>query len=85
LKYERPSLRGLLENLDSSDICRHQIRRELDPPELQVEDLRDRFDQQRLGESGGPGDETVPAREEREEDLRDNLILADDDLCEFPG
>ena len=48
-----------------------------------MENLRDRFHEQRLGQAGRAGDEAMPAGEERDEDLLDDLLLADDDLGQF--
>jgi len=42
--------------------------------------LRERFDEERLGQAGRAGDETMPAGEERDEQLLDDFVLADDDL-----
>ena len=47
----------------------------------EIEDLRDGLDQQRLREAGHARDQAVPAREERDQDLIDDVILADDHLA----
>ncbi len=73
----------LLENLGAGDVGRHQVGRELDPLEAQVEDLGNRLDEQRLGQAGHAGDEAVPAGEERHQDLVDDLVLADDHLAQL--
>ena len=75
----RPSA-GVLQDLHAGDVRRHQVGRELDAPELEVEDLRDRFHEQRLRQAGRAGDEAVPAGEKRDEDLLDDVLLADDHL-----
>ena len=72
-----------VEHLGAGDVGRHQVGRELDALERQVEDLRDGLDQQRLGESGHAGDQAVPAGEERDEHLIDDLVLPDDDLADL--
>ena len=56
---------GLVEDLRAGDVGGHQVRRELDPLEREIEDLRQRLDEQRLGESRHAGDQAVPAGEER--------------------
>jgi hypothetical protein len=50
----RSAARGaalLVEHLGAGDVGRHQVGRELDPLERQVEDLRERLDEQRLGQA----------------------------------
>ncbi len=54
----------VFQDLRAGDVGRHQVGRELDPLELQVEDLRDRADEQRLGQARGAGDQAVPAGEQ---------------------
>ena len=73
----------LVEHFGAGDVGRHQVGRELDPLERQVEDLRDRLDQQRLGQAGHAGDQAVAAGEERHQHLVDDLVLADDDLADL--
>ena len=75
--------RVLLENLRAGDVGGHEVRRELDALELEVEDLRERLDEERLGEAGRAGDEAVAAGEERDEELLDDFALADDDLAQL--
>ena len=48
-----------------------------------MEDLRERLDEERLGEAGRAGDEAVAAGEERDEELLDDFALADDDLAQL--
>ncbi len=55
--------------------------RELDAPELEAERLRDGAHHQRLGGAGHAGDQAVAADEERDQDLVEHLLLADDDLA----
>ncbi len=74
---------GLVEHLGAGDVGGHEVGRELDPLERQVENLRDCLDEQRLGESRHAGDQAVPAGEERDEDLIDDRILPDDDLADL--
>ena len=73
----------LVEHLGAGDVRRHQVGRELNPLEAEVEDRRERLDQQRLGQPGHAGDQAVAAREQRDEDLVDHLVLPDDDLAEL--
>ena len=74
---------ALVEDLGAGDVRRHQVRRELDALEGQVEDLGQRLDQQRLGQTRHAGDQAVPAGEERHQHLVDHLVLPDDDLAQL--
>ena len=47
------------------------------------ERLRDGAHHQRLGGAGKTGDQTMAADEERDENLIDHLLLADDDLADL--
>src|SRR6185503_2472658 len=75
--------RVFLHEVGACDVGRHQVGRELDARELQVEGLRHRVDEQRLGQSRRADDEAVAADEERVQDLVDDLFLADDDLAQL--
>jgi hypothetical protein len=73
----------LVEHLGAGDISRHQVGRELDPLEAEVQDLRERLDQERLRQSRHAGDEAVPAAEKRHQHFIDDLVLPDDDLAQL--
>jgi hypothetical protein len=73
----------LLEDLGAGDIGRHQIRRELDALERQVQRLGERRDQQRLRQPGHADEQRVTAREQRDEQLLDHAALADDALADL--
>ncbi len=45
---------------------------------VQVERLRDRLHEQRLGEAGDADEEHVAAGEQRRDEIVDDLVLADD-------
>ena len=62
---------------------RHEVRRELDARELEVEDARYRVHEQRLGEARHADDQGVAAGEQRDEHLLDDVVLADDELPEL--
>ena len=68
-----------LDDVGAGDVGRHQVRRELDALEHQAQGLRHGADQQRLGRSGQAGDQAVAADEQRDHDLLQHLLLADDD------
>ena len=61
----------------------HQVRCELNALERKIEDVGDRADEQCLGETGHAGDDRVTADKQREQDLLDHFILADDGLPDF--
>jgi hypothetical protein len=48
-----------------------------------MEDLSDGLDEQGLGQPGHAGQQTVPAGEERNQHLIDDVVLADDDFAEL--
>jgi hypothetical protein len=66
------------EDLGAHDVGGHQVRRELDAPEPQVEQFRDGGDQQGLGETGNAHEEAVAPGEHRQEHLIDDLLHAHD-------
>ena len=80
---QRADAAGVVEHLGAGDVGRHQVRRELDPLEAQVEDLGQRADQQRLGQAGHAGQQAVAAGEERDQQLIDGVVLADDHLAQL--
>ena len=73
----------LVQYLGPGDVGRHQIGRELDPLELEIEDLRQGLDQQRLGEAWHTCDEAVAAGQEGNQDLLDGVVLPDNHLAEL--
>ena len=74
---------GLFEDLGAGDVRRHQVGRELDSLELEVKDLGDRADEQRLRQPGRAGDQAMAAGEQADQELMRRLLLADDDLGEL--
>src|SRR5262249_44967913 len=75
--------RILLNQVSSCDVRRHQVGCELDARELQMDDLRQSGDEQRLGETRHADDQTVAPDEQREQDLVDHFVLADDQFLEL--
>ena len=55
----------------------------MDALEFEMKNLRDGFDQKRLGQAGGAGDQAMPAGKQRNQQLFDDVALADNDLGEF--
>ncbi len=68
----------LVDHLRSGDVGRHQVGRELDAGELQREALRERADQQRLGQPRHAFEDAVAAGEQADEELFDDLLLPND-------
>ena len=75
--------RILLNQVGAGDVGRHQVGRELDAVELEVDDLGQRRDQQRLGEAGHADDQAVAADEQRQQHQVDHVVLADDQFLQL--
>ena len=72
-----------LDDVRAGDVRGHQVRRELDALENQAERLRNRADHQRLRRAGKARDQAVAADEQRDENLIEHFVLADDDLADL--
>ena len=72
-----------LDDVGAGDVGRHQVGRELDAVEVEVEDVGHRLHDERLGEAGHAGDDAVAADEQRQHDLVEDLVLADDLLAQL--
>ena len=70
----------LLENLGPRDVGGHQVGGELDPLELEIEDLGERPHQQRLRQPRGTGHQAVTTGEQADQQLLDHVRLADNGL-----
>ena len=55
--------------------------RELDTVEFEIENIRQRADEQRLGQARHADQQTMTPGEEGDQDFFDDLVLADDDLA----
>ena len=75
--------RVFLNDVRAGDVRRHQVGRELDALELEVEHLGQRGDEQRLGQAGHADDQAVAADEQRQQHLLDHVVLADDQLLQL--
>ena len=75
--------RVFLDDVRAGDVRRHQVGRELDAVELEVEHLRERPDEQRLRQAGHADDQAVAADEQRQQHLIDDVVLPDDELAEL--
>ena len=74
---------GFLEDFRAGDVGRHQIRRELDALEAQVQDLGDGPDEQRLRQTRHARQQAVATGEERDEHLVHGIVLPDDHLAKL--
>src|SRR4051794_1459395 len=73
----------LLDHFGADDVRRHQVRRELDAVELQVNRLRQAFDQQRFRQPRHAAEQHVSAGEKRGQDLLNHRLLADNRAAEL--
>src|SRR5262249_23108478 len=67
--------------IGSGDIRRHQVRRELNSLEGQIENICNRPDQQRLGQSRHTGYQGVAPDKQGDQCLIDYLVLSDYDFA----
>ena len=67
---------------DAGDVRRHQVGRELDALELDVERQRQRTHQQRLGGAGDPLEQGVPPRQQADDDVARRGLLSQNHLAE---
>ena len=72
-----------VEDLSAGDIRRHQVRRELDTFEIEIQNVRQRANEQRLREARHARDQAVTAGEERHQHVVDDIVLSDDNLSQF--
>ena len=83
--HERPAAMAgrdvLLDDVGAGDVGRHQVRRELDALERQAERVRERAHQQRLRRARHAGDQAMSADQQRQQQMIDDVVLADDDLA----
>ena len=75
--------RVLVDHLRAGDVAGHQVRGELDALERKVQGLRQRGDQQRLGQPRHADQQRMAAGEDGDQHLVDHLRLADDHLRQF--
>ncbi len=75
----------VLQHVGAGDVGGHQVGRELNPPERQLQNVGDRADQQRLRQARHADQQAVPPAEQGDEHLVDDVGLPDDDLADlFP-
>ena len=73
----------LFHHVGARDVRRHQIRGELNALELKLEQLGERADEQRLGQTGYADKQGVAATEYSGKHLLDHLLLPDDHAAEL--
>ena len=64
-------------------VRRHQVRRELNPAERQIERPRQRADHQRFGQPRNTFQQAMALREQTDQDFVDHVTLADDHFTEL--
>ena len=69
----RPGRGVFLDDVGAGDVGRHQVGRELDAVELQLQHLRERRDEQRLRQARHADDQAVAADEERQQHQVDDV------------
>ena len=73
----------LLDHLGAQDVGRHQVGRELNAVELQMDGFRQLLDDQRLREARHAAQQAVPAGEKGDQDFAQDAALADNRLPEL--
>ena len=68
----------LFDDVGARDVGRHQVGRELDAAEREIQRPGQRAHQQRLGQPGHAFQQAMPAAEQRDQHLLDHVVLADD-------
>ena len=81
-KLRRPGL-VFLQHVRARDVGGHQVGRELDALEADVENSGQRADHQRLGQARHAFQQAMPAGENGGEQLLDHFALPNDDLLQF--
>ena len=76
-------LQVFLNHFRAGHVAGHQVGRELDALERQMQRLRERTDQQRLGQAGHAFEQGMAAGENGDQHLLDHFVLADDHFGQF--
>jgi hypothetical protein len=74
----------LHDDVRAHDVGRHQVRRELDPAEVQVERLGHGPHQHRLAEPGHALEQRVRSGQQADQRLPHELLLTDDESPDLP-
>src|SRR5207249_4773425 len=78
-----PAVPVLHDDVRADDVGGHQVGRELDPREGQLETFGERLDQECLAETGHTLQQDVTAGKHARQDVGDDLAMADDDLLDL--
>ena len=78
-----PSVGVLDDDVGADDVSRHQVRRELDPRERQIQALRQRPDEEGLAEARHALEQHVAAGKQADQHVRDDLVVPHDDLADL--
>ncbi len=73
----------LLDDFGAGDIGGHEVGRELDAVERDVDGAGDGLDHERFGKPRHADHQRMTACEDRHEQVIDDFLLADDDLADF--
>ncbi len=73
-----PVVEVFFNDVGAGDVGRHQVGRELDAAELEAERVGDGAHHQRLRRARHAGQQAMAADEERDQDLVEHFLLADD-------
>jgi hypothetical protein len=82
-ELEVAALGRLDDDRGAGDVGRHQVGRELDAPELELQRLRQAADEERLAEARHALEQAVAAGEEAGEHAVDDVLVADDRLLDL--
>jgi len=80
---ERAAVRVFLHDVRADDVGRHQVRRELNARELQVQDVGERVHEAGLADAGNAFEEHMAAGQQRRDRARHDFLVADDALSDF--
>ena len=84
LELETPPAVGALDHdVGADDVGRHQVGRELDAVEVEVEHLGQRADEERLAQARHALEQGMAADEQAGQDAVDDLVVADDHLADL--
>ena len=86
LKFEEPlAVGGFHHHVRAQNVGRHQVGRELDPREIEIERAGERADQERLAEARDSFQQAMPADEKTREHAVDDLLVTDDYAANLLG
>ena len=73
----------LFDDVGARDVGRHQVGRELNAAECEIQRASQRADEQRFREAGHAFEQAMAAGEQGDQHLLDHVVLADDDAGEL--